>query len=126
MKLPLNRQRIGAVFIALIILTGGVAGFTPLFTVGSGASYEAPSGLVVETAVDHDLDGSNPIVDNQTISVQNVTFSADANASLTVDQFSGSYTNISSVDASQTEIKTRSGRQAISHRPKRHEFVVLG
>jgi len=97
-------QRLGIALIVLVVLTGAVAGASTLFTAGGGTAYETGSGLVVTTSVDHDLNGSNPFVGSNGLHINNVTFSASGTSELTVDQFLGSETQLSSIDASTSAI----------------------
>jgi len=106
MKPPdISRQKLAVVLVAtLLVAAGGVAAYTTIFNVGSGTSYETGSGLIVETNTDHGLDGSNPFVDTETVYIDGVSFSASGSGSLSVDQFRGTRTSVSSVDASSTTI----------------------
>jgi len=109
MRSSLNRQRIGVLLIALVIFSGVALGASPLFTASSGVSYETPSGLTVNTTTDHHLGASNPFIDNETVDLNNVTFSAPGAASITADQFLGTTTTVSSIDASSNDITINPG-----------------
>jgi len=90
--------------VALIVLVGGAAGVVALFTAGGGSAYETPSGLYVQTSTDHGVGSGNPFTGTDTVAVGNVTFSASGDANVTVGRFTGTWTNVSSVDASTNAV----------------------
>jgi len=102
--MELDKRRLGAILVTLLLLASGAAAYSTLFTAGSGSSYEAPSGLVVDTTTDHAHDGSNPFNDSETLYVDGVSISSSGSADLTVDQFRGERTELSSIDASSSTI----------------------
>ncbi len=99
-----NKHQLAAVLVAVLLLASGATAYSAIFTAGGGTSYEAGSGLVVETTTDHGLDGTNPFTDSETIYIDGVSISSSGTADLTADQFRGEWTNVSSVDASTSEI----------------------
>jgi len=105
-KPNISRRQLAAVLLVLVVLVlaGGAAAYTTLFTAGAGTSYETASGLEVSTTIDQDLSEQNPFVDDNTVVLEDTNFSANGSASLTVDQFSGTTTDLSSIDASTNAI----------------------
>lgn len=100
-----SKHRLGAALVALLLISSGaVLAYTTVFTAGSGTSYETGSGLVVSTTTDHGVDAANPFNDSETAYIDGVSFSSSGAANLTVDQFRGEWTNVSSVDASTSSI----------------------
>jgi hypothetical protein len=108
MKRITSRRELAIVVVVFAICVGTVTGAT-ILTASAGGSYEAPSGLVVTTGTSHAVDDRNPFTSTDTLLLRNVTFSASGDASLTVDQFEGSTTNLSSIDASSTNITVDPG-----------------
>lgn len=105
MKQHRTPARLLAVLVAAAVVVVGSAGAAPAaYTAPAGASYETPSGLVVTSSVDHEVPDTNPIINDETVELSDASFSAAGDASLTVDQFLGSRTNVSSVDASANAI----------------------
>lgn len=104
MNVPISRHQFAAIVLALVVLVSGVGAYTALFTGGAGTAYETPSGLVVGTNVDQDVAQDNPYNGTDTVYVDGVSFTASGPANVTVDQFSGTYTNVSAVDASTNDI----------------------
>jgi len=96
-------QRLVVVAVAILALTGVVAAAT-LFSADSGVSYEAPSGLEVTAGVSHDVQDSNPFIDSETLYLDGVTVSSAGETSVTIDQFTGSRTTLSSIDATNATI----------------------
>jgi len=88
---------VGAV--AMLVLAGVGAAVVPLFQAGSGVAYETSSGLYVKSATDHGVGSGNPFTGTDTVAVGNVTFTASGDANVTVDRFTGTWTNLSDVDA---------------------------
>lgn len=114
-KPGISRRQVIAALLVLAVLASGVAAYTALFTAGAGTSYETSTGLEVSTGVDHELSEQNPFVDDSTIVIDNTSFSANGTASLSVDQFAGETTNLSTIDASSSEITIDPGdKSAIS------------
>jgi hypothetical protein len=93
---------VGAV--AMIVVAGLGSAVVPLFFGGGGSAYETPSGLYVETSVDHGVGAGNPFTGTDSVSVNNVSFSASGEANVTVDTFEGAWTNVSSTDASTAAV----------------------
>jgi len=87
------------VLLVLLVAVGGAVAYSVFFTAGSGTSYETDTGLTVSTNVDHGLNDSNPFVDNSTLYVDGVSFSAAGPAQVTVEEFRGNRTRLSSIDA---------------------------
>lgn len=94
---------VGAV--AMLLVAGLGSAVVPLFFGGGGSAYETPSGLYVETSTDHGVGSDNPFNGTDAVLVNNVTISAGGPADLTVDRFEGTWTNVSSVNATQNTIK---------------------
>lgn len=100
-----NRRQIAALLVAILLLaSGAAAAYSAMFQAGSGTTYEAPSGLVVSSSTDHGLDGTNPFVDSETIYLDGVSVSSAGSADVTVDQFRGNRTELSSIDATSSPI----------------------
>jgi len=104
----LNRAQTGAIILAVILFSGIAAG-AAVFTASAGVSYETGSGLYVSTSVDHDLDGSNPFSGSDSVTINNVTFTASGSANVTVDNFVGTTTDLSGIDATTAEITVNPG-----------------
>lgn len=104
----LNRAQMGAIILAVILFSGIAAGAT-VFTASAGVSYETGSGLYVSTSVDHDLDGSNPFNGSDSVTINNATFTASDAANVTVDDFEGTTTELSGIDATTAEITVDPG-----------------
>lgn len=103
MKKAITRKRLAAVVVVLIAATGVVAAASS-FTAGSGVSYETGSGLTVSTNTDHTLDGSNPFNGSDTVTINNVSFTATGQSNVTVDQFTGTWTNLTAIDTTNSNI----------------------
>lgn len=103
-KPDLSRRSVLAIVLVVLVVSGGAVGVTYLFTGGSGTAYETGSGLVVTTNTDHGVESSNPFTGTDSVTINNATFTASGSASLTVDRFTGTWTNVSSVDASSNDI----------------------
>jgi len=99
-----NKRQLAAMVVAVLLLVSGAAAYSAIFTAGGGTSYETGSGLVVSSATDHGLDGTNPFNDSETVYLDGVSFSASGSADVTVDQFRGNRTELSSVDATSSTI----------------------
>jgi len=82
----------------VLVASGSVAAYTSIFTTGSGTTYEASNGLTVSTSTPHGLDSRNPFNDTNTIFVDGVEISSTSAASVTVDQFRGDRTQLSSIE----------------------------
>lgn len=105
----LNRAQTGAIILAVILFSGIAAGAT-VFTASAGVSYETPSGLYVSTSVDHNpSDGSNPFSGSDSVTINNVTFTASDAANVTVDDFEGPTTELSGIDATTAAITVDPG-----------------
>jgi hypothetical protein len=103
-SLDVSGKQIAAIVLVLLIVSGGAVAASYLFTGGAGTAYETSSGLIVKTNTDHGVEPSNPFTGTDTVTINNVTFTASGSASVTVDQFEGEYTNVRSVDASSNDI----------------------
>ena len=104
----ISKRTLIAVLIGLVVISG-VAAAATLFTGSSGVSYETGSGLIVTAGEEHAVDGSNPFSGTDTVVVSNVTFSASSDANVTADQFEGSWTRLSGIDADGTTIGINPG-----------------
>jgi len=102
--MKLSKHQLGAVLVALLLLASGVAAYSAIFDAGAGTSYETGSGLVVDTTTDHGLDGTNPFNDSETVYIDGVSISASGDADVTVDQFRGDRTKLSSIGTNGTTI----------------------
>lgn len=98
------RQRVAAAVAVALLLAGGAAAYTTAFEAGAGTTYETGSGLTVTAATTHSLNGSNPFVDSETVVLDGVTISANGSADVTVDQFRGTQTKLSGIDATANAI----------------------
>lgn len=92
-------KRILAAVLLVVLAVSGVAAAATMFTAPSGAAYETPSGLIVTAGEEHGSDGSNPFTGTDTVTIGNVTFNASSQANVTADQFEGSWTRLSAIDA---------------------------
>ncbi|GAA0305475.1 hypothetical protein [Halarchaeum salinum] len=99
-----NKHQLGVVIAALLLLPSGAAAYSASFDGGAGTSYETGSGLVVTSGIDHGLDGTNPFNGSDTVYLDGVSISASGPASVTVDQFRGTRTQLSGIDATSTAI----------------------
>lgn len=99
-----DKKRLVAVILGLLILASGAVAYNAVFTAGSGTSYETGSGLVVSTSVDHNMSDQNPFNSSSTLYVSGVEFTASGSAKVTVDQFRGTTTSVSSINASTNTI----------------------
>lgn len=104
MNVPLNRRQVAAIALVLVLAVGGVGAYTALFTGGAGVTYEASSGLTVTAGVAHDVSSQNPFTASDTIYIDGVRFQAAGAASVTVDRFTGSWTNVSAVNATTADL----------------------
>lgn len=102
--IPISRRQLVAILLVLVLATGAVAAATALFSAGAGTSYETDSGLLVGTSTDHAVSEQNPFVDGETVQINNVSVSSSGPASVTIDQFEGSRTNLSSIDTTSNAI----------------------
>jgi len=102
--MKLDKRRLGAVLVALLVLASGAAAYSAVFNAGSGTTYETGSGLVVTSGVDHGLETTNPFNDSETVYLDGVSFSSGGDGDLTVDQFRGDRTELSSIDATSSSI----------------------
>ena len=93
---------VGAV--AMLLVAGLGSAVVPLFFGGAGSAYETGSGLYVSTSTDHGVGAGNPFTGSDSVTVNNVTFSASGEANVTVDTFEGVWTNVSSTDASTAAV----------------------
>jgi len=94
-----TRRQLAAMVVAVVLVaSGSVAAYTSIFTTGSGTTYEASNGLTVSTSTPHGLDSRNPFNDTNTIFVDGVEISSTSAASVTVDQFRGDRTQLSSIE----------------------------
>jgi len=96
--MTLNKQRVVAAVLVLLVVASGAAAYTTFFTAESGVTYEADNGLIVTANTDHGLDDANPFNSSDTLYVGGVEISATSAASVTVDQFRGDRTQLSSID----------------------------
>jgi hypothetical protein len=99
-----SRRSLVAIVLVILIVSGGAVAASYLFTAGSGSAYETSSGLVVETNTNHGVGATNPFTGTDSVSINNVTFTASGQANVTVDRFEGAWTNVSAVDASSNNI----------------------
>lgn len=99
-----NKHQLGVVIAALLLLPSGAAAYSASFDGGAGTSYETGSGLVVTSGIDHGLDGTNPFNGSDTVYLDGVSISASGPASVTVDQFRGTRTQLSALDATSNAI----------------------
>ena len=103
MKRINSRRQLAIVVVVLVCVVGTVTGAT-ILKASPGGTYEAPSGLTVTSATTTDVDARNPITASDTVQLDGVTFSASGQSSVTVEQFTGSTTNLSSIDATNNSI----------------------
>lgn len=91
----------GRAFVVLLIVFGmmsmGVAAAST-FTIDSGVAFETDNGFTVTTGTQTTQNFSNPFVDSQTVVLQNTTFSSASDSNVTVQQYSGTFTNLSAID----------------------------
>jgi len=104
-----SRRTLGIALVALVVLAAGVGAYTVVFTAGQGGTYEADSGLEVTSGIDHGISDINPFLDTETIYLSDVYFNSSADTSLTVDQFTGTTTDLSSIDATNGSIEINPG-----------------
>jgi hypothetical protein len=100
----LSRRALVAIVLAALLVSGGAIAASYLFTAGAGTTYETGSGLEVSTSVNHGVESSNPFSGSDSVTINDVTFSATGQANVTVDRFEGTWTNVSAVDASSNDI----------------------
>jgi len=102
------RRRAAIVLVVVFGLFAGVGIAASTFTAGGGATYETPSGFVVTSAVDHSVGYDNPFSGSDSVDINNVTFEASG-GDLTVDQFEGTFTNVSSIATNGTTVRVNPG-----------------
>lgn len=107
--MTLSKRRLVAVVLALALLAGGAIAYTTVFTAGGGTSYETDSGLVVNTATDHGLDDANPFNGSFEVYINGLSVTASGDAEVTIDQFEGSTTDLSGIDASANLVDVNPG-----------------
>lgn len=97
----MSRRVIAALLASLVVFSGAAAAASINAT--SGVEYETNSGLSVTAGEDHSI-GTSPFNGSDTVTVNNVSFSASSTTAVTVDDFLGTYTNLSNIDAGGTHI----------------------
>lgn len=80
------------------LMLGTVAAASAV-TAGAGVAYETPSGMIVTANEQHTTDGTNPFSGTDTVEINNMTISSGSSSNITIDQFEGSYTRTSEIDA---------------------------
>jgi len=114
MKQITSRRGFAIVVVVFLFTVGTVAGAT-ILTASAGGSYEAPSGLTVNTGTATDVDDRNPFTSSDTVQLDGVTFSASGPANVTVQRFTGAWTNVSAIEATSTDITINpNGKSAVT------------
>lgn len=90
--------------VAILMLIVGTAAAASVLTVSSGVSYETDSGLTVTANTDHEIGYDNPFSSTDAVTVNNVTFTATGPAEVSADQFTGTETQLSEINATSTNI----------------------
>lgn len=90
--------------VAVLVLVVGTAAAASVLTVSSGVSYETDSGLIVTANTDHEIGYDNPFDGSDSVTVNNVTFTATGPAEVSADQFTGTETQLSDINATTNEI----------------------
>jgi len=91
----------GRAFVILLIVFGMMSmsvAAASTFTIDSGVAFETDNGFTVTTGTQTTQNFSNPFVDSQTVILQNTTFSSTSDSNVTVQQYSGTFTNLSAID----------------------------
>lgn len=88
---------------ALLLVTGAVGAANTFTTAPAGATYETDSGLTVTPTVDHGVP-QDPFDGSDTVVLSDATFTASGPASLNISQFTGTRTELSSIDATSNAI----------------------
>lgn len=98
-------RRVLAALLASLLLFSGAA--TPAsaatFNATAGVQYTTDSGLTVTAGEDHSV-SDDPFKGNETVVVNNVLFSSPSTSNVTADDFLGTYTNLSDIDAGSVHI----------------------
>jgi hypothetical protein len=90
--------------VAVLVLVVGTAAAASVLTVSSGVSYETDSGLIVTANTEHEIGYDNPFDSSNSVTVNNVTFTATGPAEVSADQFTGTETQLSDINATTNEI----------------------
>lgn len=101
----------GRAFVILLVvfglmMTGVVAAAST--TVGSGVTFEAPSGLAVTTGEQVDIGLGNPFTASNTVRLNNTTVTGGG-GDLTIDNYRGTFTNLSSIATNGSTITVAPG-----------------
>lgn len=91
--------RVVLVLAAVGYLMLGTVAAASVLTASAGVAYETPSGMVVTANEQHTLDGSNPFSGTDTVEINNMTVSSGSPSNITIEQFEGSNTRTSEIDA---------------------------
>lgn len=106
MKGNTSRRVVAAVMASVLLFSGAAAASSINAT--SGVEYQTNSGLTVTAGEAHSV-GTSPFNGSETVVVNNVSFSASSTAAVTADDFIGTYTNLSSINAGGTHITVNPG-----------------
>lgn len=108
------RQKQVALFVAafLVVVSAPIlAAHTGLFTqsgdgyhASAGVPYGASDGPTVILGSNTTVENGTPFPDANTVRLQDATFSSNGKTNLTVDQFTGTWTNASAMNVSEAEL----------------------
>lgn len=101
MKVNTSRRVLAAMLASLLLFSGAAAAAT--YNVTSGVEYTTDSGLTVTSGEDHTI-SDDPFKGPETVVINNVSFSASSTSNVTADDFLGTYTNLSAIDAGSVHI----------------------
>jgi len=105
-------RRLVVVIVCSLLLFSGAAVADANYTVSSGVEYTTDSGLKVTAGTNHTI-SDDPFVDSESVRLNNVTFSSSGLSNVTVNQFDGSWTNVSGLEINNTVRINASDKQAV-------------
>lgn len=112
-----RRTKIALVVLGILLAVSApfvVGAITDLYTVTTGATYEAEDGPTVELAEDLDTDRQQPFPDGNTVDVRPAArFESDGPTQVRVDQFGGEWTHLSELDVEQHDLQVDRGDQTV-------------
>lgn len=101
----------GRAFVILLVVFGllmGSVAAASTVTVGSGVTFESPSGLAVTSGEQVDIGLDNPFTASDTVRLNNTTVTASG-GDLTIDNYRGTFTNLSSIATNGSTITVNPG-----------------